>query len=364
MRDVPAPRRQRKNFDFTAKRRKEIVLHARYVGAADTEDLDRWLIAWVWHNRKAADQIWSVMNAARNMGREITEAEASAVTEEASITRKHLTADNLARFLGVTYGHRQQLGLTTIGSINVPKRARKELRKLRNRRGQERRRRAAGSRPRAEYEANSLSATKPWEAMNMSRRTWERHRNKASVASPCTPIFLSSEDTPASQVGPNEDFRESGCATQRKEDLRLATATTMAADVYETLPLELRLAALCLPISENLAAQKFGWQHEQKRSWLRRTAREYLAGPKGFGCAPCSSSGIVVLREGNRSAQQRGAPLRPGKQAKWGRILDQPEISQYFQWMIWNLKSSAATIAPGAGSIELPPHNEKREGRS
>src|SRR5262249_14900551 len=98
--NVPAPQRRRnQNFSFTAKRRREIVLHARYVGAAETEDFSRWLIAWVWHNRNAKDQIWSAMECAKNMGCKNTEAEASTITEEASITRKHLLADNLARFL-------------------------------------------------------------------------------------------------------------------------------------------------------------------------------------------------------------------------------------------------------------------------
>src|SRR5215472_17823998 len=119
MKRVPAPRRRRNNnFDFLAKRRREIILHARLVDAMDTEDRDRWLVAWVWHNRKAKDQIWSVMEAAKRMGGKVTEAEAAAITEEASITRKHLSADNLARFLGVTYEQRQHLCLTTIGSIN------------------------------------------------------------------------------------------------------------------------------------------------------------------------------------------------------------------------------------------------------
>jgi hypothetical protein len=155
--------RHKSSFDFCAKRRREIILHARLVGAAETADFPRWLIAWVWHNPKAKDQIWSVMNAARDMGGKITEAEASAITEEASITRKHLnlTADDLARFLGVTYEQRQRLGLTTIGSINVGKRARKELRKRQNRTAHEKRRRTLGIRPRAEYEANSLSKTNP-----------------------------------------------------------------------------------------------------------------------------------------------------------------------------------------------------------
>src|SRR5262245_56627011 len=120
----PRLRRRNGNFDFAAKRRREIVLHARHVGAAETEDFSRWLIAWVWHNRSAKDRIWSVMECAKNIGGKVTEAGASAITEEASITRKHLTADKLARFLGVTYEQRQALRLTTIGSVNVGTRAR------------------------------------------------------------------------------------------------------------------------------------------------------------------------------------------------------------------------------------------------
>jgi hypothetical protein len=187
-------RRKSNPFDICAQRKREIVLHARLVRAADSEDFSRWLIAWVWHNRQAVDQIWSVMNAARNMGREITEAEASAITEEASITRKHLSADNLARFLGVTYEQRQKLGITTIGSTNVKKRARKELRKRRWRLNAERRRRGLGMRP--QYE--SLSATRPWRELGMSRRTWYR-KNKPRTdtgTTLSTAIFSSTEDRP------------------------------------------------------------------------------------------------------------------------------------------------------------------------
>jgi hypothetical protein len=244
MKVVHARKRQRKGFDFPAKRRREIVLHARYVGAADTEDLDRWLIAWVWHNRKAKDQIWSVMNAARNMGRAITEAEASAITEEASITRKHLTADNLARFLGVTYAQRKALALTTIGSVDVKKRTRRVLRGRQNRIAHERRRRALGMRPQSE----SLSATQPWRALGMSRRTWYR-RNKLRTGTGTTlsaPILLSSEERPVPPEGAE------GCpseATPRRKQggyPSSQTATTLVADRYEALPLELRLLALGL----------------------------------------------------------------------------------------------------------------------
>jgi hypothetical protein len=234
MRRVAALKRQRKHFDFTAKRRREIVLHARYVGAADTEDFSRWLIAWVWHNPKAKDQIWSVMEAAKNMGGKITEAEASAITEEASITRKHLNADNLARFLGVTYAQRQALGLTTIGSVNVGKRARKEMRKRRVRLAKEAKRRVAGMRPQSE----SLSATQPWRELSMSRRTWYR-RNKAGRrggTTLSTAIFLSSEDRPVPPEG-GTGLAERRC---RAEEVRgypsSQTATAMADDMVVSVP--------------------------------------------------------------------------------------------------------------------------------
>jgi hypothetical protein len=82
MGNVSAPRHRRNsNFDFAAKRRKEIVLHARHVGAHETEDFPRWLIAWHWYNPKAEDPIWSLMEAAKRMGGKITEEQASAITK-------------------------------------------------------------------------------------------------------------------------------------------------------------------------------------------------------------------------------------------------------------------------------------------
>ena len=85
----------------------------------------------------------------------------------------------------------------------------------------------------------------------MSRRTWERHRNKARDATLSAPSYLNSEDKTASPE--RKVAAERHCRAEEKQvDLRLATATTLAADVYATLPLELRMAALCLP-TENLA---------------------------------------------------------------------------------------------------------------
>jgi hypothetical protein len=221
------------SFCLLAKRRREIVLHASHVGAAQTEDFPRWLIAWLWHNPGAKDQIWSLMECAKNMGGKISEAEASAVTEEASITRKRLKADNLARFLGVTYAQRQALGLTTIGSVNVGKRARKELRKRRDRLAKEAKRRAAGMRPQSE----SLSATKPWRESGVSRAAWYR-RNKARRKGETTlsaAIFLSSEDRTVS-TGLSERHCRAEEIKIKKELPSSQTATTMAADTVVSVP--------------------------------------------------------------------------------------------------------------------------------
>jgi hypothetical protein len=254
--------RQRKNFDFPAKRRREIVLHGRYVGAAKTEDFTRWLIAWVWHNPKAKDQIWSVMEAAKRMGGKITEAEASAITEEASITRKQLSADNLARFLGVTYAQREELGIKTIGSIDVKRGARKVLRQRKDRLYRERKRRASGVRARSDYEANSVAAKA--RAAGVSRMTIYRRKraaeptkNSPNVTGVSAAIFLSSEDRPVTPEGV-EGLSERGFASKKARGLPSSqTATTMAVDnavsAYSQLPLELRLVALGLTAAKNFA---------------------------------------------------------------------------------------------------------------
>ena len=247
-------------FDFFNKRRKEIVRHGQFVDAMDTADRGRWLIAWVQHNRKAADPVWSVMEAAKSMGGKITEAEASAITKEASTTRRYVTADSLAEYLGVTYPQRQLLRLTTIGACDFPKRQRMQQRRHKDRMAKEKKRRALGMRPQSE----SLSATEPWRKMGMSRRTWYR-KNKARTGTDGTTlsaaIFLSSEDKPVPTGVSEEEKRESerGEAPREKQEgdfrLKRADGATLAADRFETLPLELRLLALGLPMPDQKLAR-------------------------------------------------------------------------------------------------------------
>jgi hypothetical protein len=254
MRHLKPPRRRRnRNFDINPIRRAEIIRHAIDVGAMDSDDRDRWLVAYALHNQSAKDQVWSVMRAAQKMGGEITRAEAIAIVDEANAIPRAWGADRLAKHMGVTYDQRQALGLKTIGSVNVTRAERKEIRKVRDKVKKQQKRRASGVIARAKYEAKSLSRTQPWRKEGVSRRTWERHQNKrdASVSAVC---LVSTVDRLATPEGRARMEFERGFAPKEARGYPSSqTATTMAADGYESLPVQLRMAALCLPMPENLA---------------------------------------------------------------------------------------------------------------
>src|SRR5262249_19038324 len=119
------------------------------------------------------------------------------------------------------------------------------------------RRRAAGIRPRHEYEANSLSKTQPWKELGMSRRTWERHRNKRD-ASVSAAYLLTAQDRLATTQQADREVGNSCGATPRQEEKRTSvlsaqTARPKAVDIHGSLPIELRLLALGLPMPENMA---------------------------------------------------------------------------------------------------------------
>jgi hypothetical protein len=248
---VRAPRRRRnRNFDFAAKRRREIVLHARHVGAMDTEDRERWLVAYALHNPAAKDQVWGMMLAAEKMGGEITRAEAIAIVDEANAIPRAWGADRLAKHLALTYQQRTLLGITTIGACDFSKRQRKKQRKHKARMRKERMRRAGGVLSRVEYEANSTAAKARAEGVSRMtiyrrrKRAAEQSKNRPDVTGVSAAIFLSCEDGPVTPAGV-EGTSERGFASKKGRGLPSSqTATTTVADAHEALPTELRLLAL------------------------------------------------------------------------------------------------------------------------
>jgi hypothetical protein len=175
-------RKRPSSFDLDARRRREIERHAKHIGAAETEDFERWLIAWAWHNGQSTDPLAALQNAASVMAGQLSETEAEHILKQAKTIRRRRNADSLGKWLGLNYGDREKLKITSIGSKDIGKQARKELRKRANRIYLERRRRAQGIKPRAEYQANSLSQTKPWKAEGISRRSWYRKRGTSPKA--------------------------------------------------------------------------------------------------------------------------------------------------------------------------------------
>jgi hypothetical protein len=83
-------------------------------------------------------------------------------------------ADTLGHRLQLSHEERQRLAITTIGAVGQNAEQRKRLRKHRRRAYDRLRRERKGAKTREEYEAGSLTRTKPWEALGISRRTWYR----------------------------------------------------------------------------------------------------------------------------------------------------------------------------------------------
>jgi hypothetical protein len=94
---------------------------------------------------------------------------------------KLIADDVLGKALRLSYADRDRLKIRAIGCFDADKALRKKLAKARRRERDRLRaaekRKANGATPRA----NSLSQTKPWEEMGISRRTYERRQNKAAV---------------------------------------------------------------------------------------------------------------------------------------------------------------------------------------
>ena len=92
------------------------------------------------------------------------------------------TADQMAMRLRLSDKERSLLGITTIGAYDVNKAARKRRRKHRKRERDRinaaKKRVEQGIQPRSDYLARSLSRNTPWIADGISRRTWERRRNR------------------------------------------------------------------------------------------------------------------------------------------------------------------------------------------
>lgn len=96
-------------------------------------------------------------------------------------------ADKLAWRLRLTAADRTALAITTIGAIDESQADRAKRRKVRAKLRARLHRKLKGSRPRAEYLAQSTARNAPWKALGISRRTWYRRHRATVGTSPYTP---------------------------------------------------------------------------------------------------------------------------------------------------------------------------------
>lgn len=131
------------------------------------------------------------------------------ILHEVDGRRQDLSAEKAASILGVTMADRTRLGLRTIGACDISKTERlkiaKQLKREKDRERVALKRKNEGRIPRAEWLSDSLSVRKPWQAEGISRRTWERRRNKADAGASRIGSTHNSCDTPAS------DEQSAGC---------------------------------------------------------------------------------------------------------------------------------------------------------
>jgi hypothetical protein len=115
----------------------------------------------------------------------MTNVTAAALAAEIAAKPMRLKADTLGRMLNLDWMTRERLRLWQIGAVDDDAEGRKRRRKQRHAERMWRKRRAEGRADRQAYLASALSNTKPWLAMGISRRTYERRRAKGTLSQVC-----------------------------------------------------------------------------------------------------------------------------------------------------------------------------------
>jgi hypothetical protein len=166
----------------------ERIIRSRHGYTVDTEDGEQyaWLIAQHLREIDVANLLPNLEGWCHRWTPLLKQEQVAAICQRVLSEPRRFKADTLGELLGLKDEERSNLGVTTIGALDVPKSARGELRaaakRTRDRMRAEQRRRTRGARPRAEYLESSLTRIRPWEKEGISRRTWERRRKSLAEA--------------------------------------------------------------------------------------------------------------------------------------------------------------------------------------
>jgi hypothetical protein len=236
------------------RRRNEIedLVRYRHGTLPVTDDRETYLRFWAWHNLHSKHQREDLQAFGRRLGIILPEGEIEATVHY--VQRRELrkfSASSLGKHLRLTEDERWALNITTIEAHNVTPADRRRMRREMKTFKQRLRRRAKGVKPRVVYEDNSLTRTKPWKGQGISRTTWYRRRRNKAGKQPGTSLRASTlltglEGRTPVPIGtlPVPHLQQAR-GLPREEPL----VPSLDLSAYERLPLEVRLACLCLPLS-------------------------------------------------------------------------------------------------------------------
>ncbi len=222
----PPSSKGNRHFDFARKRLREIeqIIADRYGVLPDTDDADAFLdpvaschFDMFWRRKRRPpnfDELLDRLNLwCDGRARDVSFKLRRDAAREALRRRRLESADECAVRLRLSYEERTRLRITTIGAYDADKKERERRRRLRklvrDRRRAIRKRSERGAVPRAVYLANCLSVARPWSHEGISRRTWERRRQRPPRGVVASPSPISSDfragDTPETPVAESEE---------------------------------------------------------------------------------------------------------------------------------------------------------------
>ena len=191
-------RQHRRPFSRNRLRRRDIekIIDDRHGIVPETDDADIYLIAAATcfgritreSGKRPTHEVFAIW--CEKWAPHFGDAEQADILDHALDNHSLRADDDWGRLLRLSDAERTRLGITTIGSYDVDRKARVKRSAARKREQKRLRtaekRRANGAIPRDVYEAQSLARTKPWESMGISQRTYMR-RKAATVGTGVCP---------------------------------------------------------------------------------------------------------------------------------------------------------------------------------